>query len=73
MAWLKTPLHDTHPYWEPEWGLHLLRDEDDHRDKNNPIFGASDEYLKEHLSDKLLKECFGINRKVLAVCNNGTI
>ena len=72
MAWLKTPLHDPHPFWEPEWGLHLLRDKDDHRDKSTPIFGASDEFIAEHLCDKLLHACFGKNRKVFAICNNGT-
>jgi len=72
MAWLRTPLHDPHPYWEPEWGLHLLRDEDDARDKNTPIFGSSDEFIQDHLTPKLLESCFGKNRRVFAVCNNGT-
>ena len=72
MAWLKTPLHDTHPYWEPEWGLHLLRDEDDPRDKTTPILGASDAFIREQLPDELLESYFGKNRKVFAVCNDGT-
>ena len=72
MAWLKTPLHDPHPYWEPEWGLHLIRDENDLRDKSGPIFGATDEFIARHLNDKLLTLCFGKNRKVFAICNNGT-
>lgn len=72
MAWLKTPLHDPHPYWEPEWGLHLLRDEDDPRDKSTPIFGADDKFLEQELPEKLLTSCFGEHRKVFAICNNGT-
>ena len=72
MSWLKTPLMDPHPFWEPEWGLHLLRDQDDTRDKKTPIFGSSDELISAQLTPDFLKICFGENREVFSVCNNGT-
>ena len=73
MAWLKKPLSDLHPFWEPEWGLHLLRDEHDTRNKKDDyIFGAPDEFIGDHLEPQLLKACFGEHRKIFAVCNNGT-
>ena len=72
MAWLNPPLQDKHPFWEPEWGLHLLVDKDDPRDKKTLIFGTPDKFLEEELSSPLREKLFGKNREVFAVCNNGS-
>ena len=72
MSWLIPPLLDPHKFWEPEWGLHLLHDADDPRDKTTAIFGASDKMLEEQLSSDLMYPLFGPKREVYAVCNNGT-
>ena len=71
-SWLIPPLKDNDKHFEPEWGLHLLLDSDDPRDKNLPIFGAPDNVIKEKLPSTLLKELFGENRKIFAICTNGT-
>ena len=72
MAWLRQPLADPDRHWDPEWGLHLLHDTDDPRDKSTCIFGAPDEMIKTKLPPKLMKTLFGENRELFAVCNNGT-
>ena len=72
MSWLKPPLKDSDPHWDPEWGLHFLLDKDDPRDKTKPIFGISDEDLKAKLPRKLLSQLFGTTRELFAICNNGT-
>ena len=72
MSWLKTPLRNKDKHWDPAWGLHLLLDIDDPRDKNKPIFGVSDEDLQSKLSRELLTTLFGKNRELFAICNNGT-
>ena len=71
-SWLIPPLKDKDKHFEPEWGLHLLFDSDDPRDKNLSIFGATDNVIKEKLSPTLLKELFGENRKIFVICTNGT-
>ena len=71
-TWLIPPLTDRDKHFESEWDLHLLLDSDDPRDKNLFIFGAPDNVVKEKLPPTLLKELFGENRKIFAICTNGT-
>lgn len=71
-TWLIPPLKDKDKHFEPEWGLHLLLDADDPRDKTLPIFGAPDNVIEEKLSPALLEELFGENREIFAICTNGT-
>ena len=71
-SWLIPPLKDNDKHFESEWGLHLLLDSDDPRDKNLFIFGAPDNVIKEKLPPTLLKELFGENRKIFVICTNGT-
>ena len=71
-TWLNPPLKDTDKHFEPEWGLHLLLDVDDPRDKSQPIFGAPDEVIKQKLSRKLLTNLFDETRDLFAICTNGT-
>ena len=71
-TWLIPPLTDKDKHFEPEWGLHLLLDSDDPRDKNLPIFGAPDKIIKAKLPTKLLEELFGENREIFVICTNGT-
>ena len=70
--WLRPPLKDKDKHFDIEWGLHLLLDKDDPRDKSGPIFGAPDEVLKEKLSAEVWNPLFGENRELFAICNNGT-
>ena len=71
-TWLIPPLKDKDKHFEPEWGLHLLLDADDPRDKTLPIFGAPDNVIEEKLSPALLEELFGENREIFVICTNGT-
>ena len=72
VSWLIPPLKDKDKHFEPEWGLHLLLDSDDTRNKNLIIFGAPDNVIKQKLPPTLLKELFGENRKIFVICINGT-
>ena len=72
VTWLKPPLKDRDRNWEPEWGLHLLLDCDDPRDKTQPIFGAPDKIIEQKLSPDLLEDLFGKNREIFVICVNGT-
>ena len=71
-TWLRPPLKDRDKHWEPEWGLHLLLDSDDPRDKTQPIFGAPDEIIEQKLPPDLLEDLFGKNREIFGICVNGT-
>ena len=71
-TWLKPPLTDKDKNYEVEWGLHLLLDVDDPRDKKQPIFGAPDEVLAAKLPPELMKKLFGENRELFVICSNGT-
>ena len=72
VTWLIPPLTDRDKHFESEWGLHLLLDSDDPRDKNLFIFGAPDKVIKEKLPTTLLEELFGENREIFVICTNGT-
>ena len=71
-TWLKPPLKDRDRNWEPEWGLHLLLDCDDPRDKTQSIFGDADKIIEQKLSPDLLEDLFGKNREIFVICVNGT-
>ena len=71
-TWLRPPVTDKDKHFDPEWGLHLLLDKDDPRDKKYAIFGAPDEVLDERLPPKLMTTLFGKSRELFAICNNGT-
>ena len=71
-TWLKPPLTDKDKNYEVEWGLHLLLDVDDPRDKKQPIFGAPDEVLAAKLPPELMKKLFGENRELFAICTRGS-
>ena len=70
--WLIPPLTDTDKHLDKEWGLHLLLDSDDPRDKTGAIFGAPDHVIKQKLPPKLMRTLFGTTRELFAICNNGT-
>ena len=72
MTWLTTPWTDGHQYFDTRWGLHLLRDSADPRDKKRSIFGADDKQMLEHLPQDLISALFGATRRVFALANNGT-
>ena len=72
VTWLQSPCKDKDKHFDIEWGLHFLVDRDDPRDKTGPVFGATDEVLKEKLPPKLMKTLFGEHRELFAICNNGT-
>ena len=59
---------DKDKHFEPEWGLHLLLDSDDPRDKQQPIFGTPDGVIRQKLPRELLKTLFGETR-VLFACD----
>ena len=45
VTWLNPPLRNKDKHFESEWGLHLLLDYDDSRDKNLIIFDVSDKVV----------------------------
>lgn len=73
MSWLQAPVtHEENLLWDEDWGLHLILDSDDSRDKQTAIFGVCDDMFDHFKSKDEVKRLFGKDRELFACCNNGT-
>ena len=63
--WLIPPLTDTDKHLDKEWGLHLLLDSDDPRDKTGVIFGAPDQLIKQKITTETDENIVRYNSRVI--------